>query len=515
MKNHFFRNTAIALIMLFGISCDKGFEELNVDPNAATDVVPEFLLTKAQLSSARFDYFMLGGAMQHMANYNIGQAQGDKYVGNAGWQSNLFEGFYINEGLEIEEVIRSVSSNPESINKLAVGRIWRAYVYHRITDMYGDIPYKEAGKGASSKIYKPKYDKQADIYADMLKELDEAAKSFNAAKPTFGSADLVYSGNIPKWQKFAYSLMLRLGMRLSKINPTLAESWVKKAIAGGVIINDIDIATIQFIDGGQISNRNPIAQGLMEFDYNTPQAVDNRLGGKLAKTLIDHLKNTKDPRLNALSVVWVRSSPTTPYVADTATALQSGMQNGIWDAAPANFGTYSEPNPNTLLRYNAPMFMFTALESNLLLAEATLRGWNTGSAEDSFNKGVRSGILQWALYGPAGVIANNRIDAYMKLNAFKNGGTFNQKLEQISTQKWVGLCFIDEYEIFSTWRRTGYPALTPTNYPGNLSGGTIPRRMVIGPNEQNSNSENYSAAMASQGGANYNILTNRVWWDVK
>jgi len=345
--------------------------------------------------------------------------------------------------------------------------------------------------------------------------LDEAAKSFNTAKPTFGSADLVYGGNIPKWQKFAYSLMLRLGMRLSKIDPAMSESWVKKAIAGGVIINDSDMATIQYIEGGQISNRNPIAQGLMEADYNTPQAVDNRLGGKLAKTLIDHLKNTKDPRLNALAVVWVRASPTSAFVADTATALQSGMQNGIWDAAPANFGSLSEPNPNTLLRYNAPMFMFTASESNLLLAEAAIRGWFAGNAEDSFNRGVRSGIQQWGMYGPAGVIATNRIDAYLKLNAFKTTGTFNQKLEQISTQKWVGLCFIDEYEVFSTWRRTGYPALVPVNYPGNLSGGTIPRRMVIGPNEQNSNSENFIAAMTRQGGANYNILTNRVWWDVK
>ncbi|MFZ4100642.1 MAG: SusD/RagB family nutrient-binding outer membrane lipoprotein [Sphingobacterium thalpophilum] len=515
MKNHFFRNIAVVFIMFFGVSCDKGFEELNVNPNAATSVVPEFLLTKAQLSSARYDYFMLGGAMQHMANYNIGQAQGDKYVGNLGWQSGLFESFYIAEGLEIEEVIRTVSTNPDFINKLAVARIWRAYTYHRITDMYGDIPYKEAAKGASSKIYKPKYDKQSDIYADMLKELDEAAKSFNTAKPTFGSADLVYGGNIPKWQKFAYSLMLRLGMRLSKIDPAMSESWVKKAIAGGVIINDSDMATIQYIEGGQISNRNPIAQGLMEADYNTPQAVDNRLGGKLAKTLIDHLKNTKDPRLNALAVVWVRASPTSAFVADTATALQSGMQNGIWDAAPANFGSLSEPNPNTLLRYNAPMFMFTASESNLLLAEAAIRGWFAGNAEDSFNIGVRSGIQQWGMYGPAGVIATNRIDAYLKLNGFKTTGTFNQKLEQISTQKWVGLCFIDEYEVFSTWRRTGYPALVPVNYPGNLSGGTIPRRMVIGPNEQNSNSENFIAAMTRQGGANYNILTNRVWWDVK
>jgi len=513
MKDYFFRKAAIAVIMLLGISCDKGFEELNINPNAATNVIPEYLLTKAQLSSARFDYFMLGGAMQHMATYNIGQAQGDKYVGNLGWQSNLFENFYINECVEIEEVIRSVSGNPDQVNKLAVARIWRAFVYHRITDMYGDIPYKEAGKGSSDKIYKPKYDKQSDIYADMLKELDEAAKSFVDTKPTFGSADLVYGGNIPKWQKFAYSLMLRLGMRLSKVDPALSETWVKKAIAGGVIVNDSDIATIQYVEGGQISNRNPIAQSLMDYDYNTPQSVDNRLGGKLAKTLIDHLKSTKDPRLNALAVVWVNQSGV--FVPDTSSALQSGMENGKWDGAPADFGTYSEPNPQTLLRYNAPMFMFTSLEGNLLLAEAAIRGWYSGNAEDAYNKGVRSGIQQWALYGPAGVIAPERIDAYLNLNPFKSAGTFEEKLDQISTQKWVGLCFIDEYEVFSTWRRTGYPALIPVNYPGNLTGGTIPRRMVIGPGEQSSNNENFLEAMNRQGGPNYNILTNRVWWDVQ
>jgi hypothetical protein len=513
MKNIICRYALGALMSILIVSCDKGFEELNVNPNAATKAEADYLFTKAQLSSARFDYLALGGAMQHMSNYNIGQAQGDKYVGNTGWQTNLFEGFYTSECIEIQEVIRTVSSNPELINKLAASRIWRAYVFHRVTDMYGDIPYLEAGKGSSDKVYKPKYDKQADIYKDMLKELDEAIASFNTAKPTFSAADLMYNGDIPKWKKFAYSLMLRLGMRLSKVDPALAETWVKKAIAGGVIVNDSDIAAIKFVEGAQITNRNPIAQTLVDYDYGTPQAVDNRLGGKLAKTLIDYLKNTKDPRLNALAVVWVLRSGV--YVADTTSTLQQGMQNGIWDAMPSAFGTYSEPNPQTLLKYDAPMLMFTSSEGNLLLAEAALRGWYSGNATTLYNAGVRSGMAQWALYGPAGAIATNRVDAYLNLNPFKTAGTFNEKLEQISTQKWVGLSFIDEYEVFSTWRRTGYPALVPTNYPGNLTGGTIPRKMVIGPGEQTSNNANFQAAMVNQGGANYNVLTSRVWWDVK
>jgi len=77
------------------------------------------------------------------------------------------------------------------------------------------------------------------------------------------------------------------------------------------------------------------------------------------------------------------------------------------------------------------------------------------------------------------------------------------------------LAFIDEYEVFSTWRRTGYPALVPTNFPGNYTNGTIPKRYVIGTTEQTSNYNNYLEAMTRQGGSNYDILTSRVWWDVK
>src|SRR5690606_14503733 len=164
------------------------------------------------------------------------------YIGNLGWQTNFFENFYINECIEIHDVIQSVLNDPEQVNKLAVARIWRAYIFHRTTDLYGDIPYSEAAAGVSAKIYAPKYDAQSFIYADMLRELEEAANSFDTGKPTFGSADLIYGGNISQWQKFAYSLMLRLGMRLTKVDPAMAETWVKKAIAGGIITDDADMA---------------------------------------------------------------------------------------------------------------------------------------------------------------------------------------------------------------------------------------------------------------------------------
>lgn len=514
MKSIFFKTAIFAIIGSFLFSCDKDFKELNVNPNAITTVVPEFLFTRAELAgAANYDYITLGGAMQHMANFNIGSGQGDKYIGLSGWQTGFFDNFYINEGIATQQVISSVTGDSSRTNELAEARIWRVYIFHRTTDLYGDIPYTEANRAYSDGIFRPKYDQQSFIYKDMLNELEEAVNDLDPTKRTFGSADLIYGGDIFKWRKFAYSLMLRLAMRLTKVDATTAETWVKKAIAGGVIINDDDLAKIQYQDGSLISNRNPLAQGLINSDYGTPQAVDNHLGGKLSKTLIDYLKNTNDPRLNALAVVWVNQSGT--LVADTSSALQEGMQNGIWDHQPPDFGSYSEPNPATLLNFASPMLIFTSCESNLLLAEAAIRGWYAGDAEMAYNQAVQAGMKQWSLYGPAGFISDSRIASYLNQNPFKTTGSFDEKLEQISTQKWLALCFVDEYEVFANWRRTGYPSLIPTNYPGNLTGGTIPRRMVIGSGEESTNNENYKAAMVREGGADYDVLTNRVWWDVK
>lgn len=518
--NKFLKLIYLAPMALFVSSCDKNFEEMNVNPNASTEVVPGFLFTRTQLTTVSNNftgaaYLTIGGSMQHFATYKEVPAAGDKYFNysysTGSWA--LFGGDPATAGavIDVEQVISAVKTSPDDINKLSVARIWKAYLYHRLTDMYGDIPYKEAGKALTDKNFTPKYDTQQAIYADLLKELDESIAAFDASKVTFGNADLVYGGNVGQWKKFGYSLMLRLGMRLTEVDPAMAETWVKKAIAGGVITADADLAKIDYVDGSITASRNFISAGLMSTDYVNPGG-DNVEGGKFAKTLIDHLKTTKDPRLNVIAIVWTKPTANAAYVADTTTALQKGMPNAAFNGLPADFDSYSEPNPATILKYNAPLLVLTPAEMHLLLAEANLRGWYSGAtAEASYNAAVTSGLKQWALFGTAGVISDAKIAAYLKANAFKAAGTMADKMEQIGTQKWVTLFLEDEYEIFSNWRRTGYPKLTPTNYPGNLTGGKIPTRFVIPDSEEQYNQVNFYEARTRQGGTN--TLSSVVWWD--
>ncbi len=512
MKN--FKYICVAAVLAtIATSCTKDLEKLNDDPNGYAIANPAFLFTKSQLTmvglSPNVRRFTINQALQQEATYSEVTAPGDKYFAEGNVRDHWAA--YSGSVNQIDLVLEN-TKDAESINKQAAARIWKVYIYHQLTDLYGDIPYSEASKGTTGN-FNPKYDLQADVYKNMFKELDEAATSFNASKPVFGSADLLYDGNVVKWKKFAYSLMLRLGMRLTKIDPAMAEVWVKKAIAGGPILEDADMAKVPYADGGLASNRNPLSDQMRILDYVDGQNPLNVQGSKLSKTFIEFLKGnsttTKDPRLNVISVLWVKQ-PSGVYVADTATALQRGMQNALYKAYPPDFETYSEPNPNTVMRYDAPIIVMSPAEAHFLLAEASLRGWYTGNGATSYDNGVRAAMRQWSLFGAGGNISAAQINSYVANNPFKIAGTFNQRLEQISLQRWV-LGYLDQIESFANWRRTGYPALIPTNYPGNITGGRIPRRFIVPASEEQFNKENFLAAKARQSGDN--TLLSRVWWD--
>lgn len=504
-------------------SCTETLSELNENPNAYQRVNPDFLFTNSMLEavypnmSSKNNFgalirFNLMASLQQEATYSLLTAPGDKYL-SEGYGSYLWNS-YPRSVRQIEDVIQNVKDDPNLSNKLAIARIWRVYMFHRLTDIFGDIPYFEAGKGLEGQ-YQPTFDKQSDIYPDMLKVLEESANLLDPSKPTFGTGDLFYGGNPSQWKKFAYSLMLRLGMRLTKVDLNSAESWVKKAIAGGPIIDDVDLAKIEYYDGSLASNRNPLSAQWLELDYVNPQDPNNVQGCKISKRFIDQLKGnsttTKDPRLNVISVLWVKQ-PSGLYVKDTSTALQKGMENAKYDSYPADYETFSEPNPNTVMSYSAPICVMTPAEVNFLLAEAAIRGWYSGSVSDAYSNGVKAAMRQWSLYGNEGVISQSKIDNYIANNPFNTGGTFDEQLEQISTQKWI-LFYVDQVENFANWRRTGYPTLIPTNYPGNLTGGRIPRRLIVPESEELYNNENFIDAKTRQSGNN--TLLSRVWWDVE
>ncbi|MFD1873176.1 SusD/RagB family nutrient-binding outer membrane lipoprotein [Hymenobacter bucti] len=487
--------------------CTKDFAEINTNPNAVSTLTPEFLFTKAEYDGVSNTLFLLLGTMQYTTSFNDVAGFGSKYIASqVNSSSSSFSSAYPGALNELSLIINAVKDDPTRVNLLAEARIWRVYCYSRLTDVYGDIPYSQATSGYTSNLFTPAYDAQKDIYADMLKELDEAAQSLDPAKATYGASDLIYNGNTTQWKKLAYSLMLRLGMRLTKVDPASAQTWATKALAGGVITADGDIAKVTYLSSGQIINQNPLAYQLYNQDYIAANGSTNQEGGKYQDVFINYLKQNRDPRLGVVSVVYTGGSPN---VTDTTFAKQQGMPANL-SAKPANFAQLSEPNPRTVLLRGSPFLVFTAAESYFLQTEATLRGWSSSTpAATLYANGVSAGLRQWSLISASdGTIPTAKINAYVARNPLVTG-SLAQQMQQIYTQFWVAI-FPDAQETFASYRRTGYPALTPNNYPGNATGGQFPRRFLYPLSEQNLNATSYAAAITRQGPDN---LLTRVYWD--
>ncbi len=488
----------LSFVLLLG-ACDEGFEDLNVNPARPTQVSVANKLTAAQLfaSSERYDNWRAGliyqsTMMQHFAS-TAGYWNGDKYTWNRGYASSLIDRYYGNAVKSLEDMLVQLDEEGSPDEMKAITRIMRVFVFSRLTDLYGDVPYSEAGKAVLEGILTPKYDPQSEIYADMLNELSEAAAALGTGTSGFGDADIIFNGDQAKWQRLANSLMLRLGFRLIKVDPSGAQQWVTQAINGGVMQSNDDIFYVPHTEGPAGVNQN--GNGEVFLADGNP---------RMSEFFINWLQAGNDPRLPVLAS---RRSDGSTAPADLK-GLPNGLDSNTLEAATGEVDTdpFAEPNRSVITGLDAPMFFQTYAEVEFMLAEANVRWGLAGDAETHYNNGVRAAMEMLAMYGDGGVIDSADIDAYLVANPYDAGNA----LEVINNQYWAAT-FLNEYESFSNWRRTGFPVLTPVNYPGNVTNGTIPRRMSYSESEQVNNPANYAEAIARQGP---DELTTRVWWDV-
>ena len=518
MKQNIMYLIAVASLTFTVFSCDD-FGDVNVDPEHITGRDMDFRLlftgVEAGISGTEWEVWRNGmiyssTMMQHCASTQS-YWNGDKYTYNSGYNSAYWDNKYSGAGRNLFEVLNAWKDDDTKTNAYNMTRILKVMLFHRMTDMYGDVPYTEAGQGFIGGIFYPRYDSQESIYADMLRELKEAAEALDASEAnTIGAADLIYGGDPAKWKKFAGALMLRLAMRLSKVAPGQAETWVNTALASGIFEGNDDNAVIRH---DYDSNDSSEAFGKIAV-HSDPNAY------RLSQTFIEHLKNTQDPRLIFIATVCENPAPSWSMpnfeYGDTAYGKQLGMPNGydelggdtdVSNAAnwPGHMNRYSVINRYTYGRLDAPTFLITYAQTQLLLAEAAHRGWIGGDEEAYYRAGVTAAMQQFKEYGVSG-LTQEQTDAYLAANPYNT----TEALEQINTQYWV-VAFMDEYEVFANWRRSGYPLLKPVNYFANVTNGTIPRRFTYPESEATSNQENYMEAVSRL--SDGDKMTSRVWWD--
>ncbi|WP_339922914.1 SusD/RagB family nutrient-binding outer membrane lipoprotein [uncultured Cyclobacterium sp.] len=525
--------------LLFGLavsvcftSCNtEELQDLNINPQAVNEIDLNFMFTAAQLGSAsggsagdnryldwRTNIGMTAYLIQHLANAGGGIAPGDKYTENFESNSAPFEFFYGDALKNISEVIKQTGpggyDEGNKINTRNAARIMRVLNFHRLTDFYGNVPYFNALQGMEG-VFFPEYDEQSAIYPDLLKELEEATAAMSTSNPDdgFSKADIIYEGDIAKWKKFGYSLMLRLAMRVSNVAPQMADEYVTKAIAGGVMESNDDNAWVPMSEGPSVwINQNGISRAFYPGDGGQPTYLSN--------TLVDWLKagattaDEVDPRLMIISGGIADWSAVAWTPTNTNPLEQRGMPNG-YDASGLDelegeqvnlVTTYSKIN-YLMLQLDAPYIFMNYAESAFLQAEALERGIGSGipnAAEDHYEAGVKGAMQMYTPFDASLTVSDEAVAAYLQRHPY---GVEKPALEMIGEQMWVSK-FFNWWEAWSDWRRTGYPQLTPTNYPGNITQGQIMRKLRYPSSEVAAN------ANFQEGATLPDINTTRVWWDV-
>ncbi|GHB60189.1 SusD/RagB family nutrient-binding outer membrane lipoprotein [Persicitalea jodogahamensis] len=493
-------------LCLFTTSCDQGFDELNTNPTAATTVNPAFLLNNAVINSSHVNttlqYDM--SIVQQTVTPNSGVLAGANFnQDNRDYTQQNWLRYFPEVIRYTKTAIDLASKDPARSNLVNMARIWQAHGFMVLTDTYGDIPYSEAGVGFIDGNTKPKYDAQEAIYKDIIKELTAASAALDASKPK-ENADILYQGDIAKWKKLGYSLLLRAGMRLTEVDLTLAQATVKAAFAGGVIEDNANNAVIRHNANYQ-NSLGSILNGTEANNYY------------LAAPFVNYLKSNDDPRLGSIAVRYVNAASGPQQIPANAVIdpkVQIGMPFGFDNGGIVaqaikegltSFYAYSQIDKTRLAKQQAPMFLVTAGMNKLYLAEAAQRGWITGSAADYFSAGIRAHMEQMALYDERSAIPKAAIDAYIATHPLVAATA----LEQINTQYWVA-SFMNGPESFANWRRSSFPKLTPNPFPGKSIKGNFINRLTYPNSEISVNSENVQAAISRMGADD---LDTKVWWD--
>ena len=542
---------------LFFASCsDEYMENMNTDPSKAATIDPNAQLTTAQLQTYG-DLSM----MEIYRNYHYAFTQqlmgcwnttnyGGRHTLDNNEMSRIWTSFYTQSLKNIIDAQYRTAEDAEKVNINSVLRIYRVYLMSIITDTYGDAPFSEAGLGFLEGKFNPKYDKQEDIYNAFFLELEDAVNKIDPTKDKV-TGDLIYAGDVTKWQQLANSLRLRFAMRISNVNPTKAQTEFENALAanGGVITDASSDALIKYMtiafSFGQEAYSDYRGNSLSQLLFGNDPANNPSY---LCSTFFNQLYNSGDPRTFKISRCYYDGLMSATSPDNRVDITQEMIEKGI-DFSPRDPGAYSwEPWPtgydsdicaelavnnpsvtatmarevepklaNNFLKSDNPGVVMTSAEVKFLMAEATVKKWNVGSAlaEDLYKQGVRAAMdFLTDNYGCTAT-TDAEFDAFIQ-NKGTFGHTDNQKLEAINTQAWI-LHFTNPAECWANVRRSGYPKLkSPAEYGFGqyLTGGTeIPVRLCYPVLESSYNKKSYTEAIERMGGTdNWHSL---LWWDTE
>lgn len=548
----------IAFTLLTGVlsftSCsDEYMENMNTDPTKAAALDANAQLTTAQLQTYGdlgvveiYRNYLYGFTQQLMGCWNTTNF-GGRHMLSDDEMDRVWTTFYTNSIKNLTDAQYRTAQDQGKTNIHAALTIYRVYLMSIITDIYGDVPCKEAGMGFLQGIFNPRYDTQEEIYHSFFQDLTAAVEALDPAKDAI-TGDVIYGGNILKWKKLANSLRLRFAMRISNVDPQKAQQEFEAACQadGGIFDSAEDDALIKYMNiafsFGQDAYGDFRGNALSKLLFGNDPANNPSY---LCATLFNQLYNTGDPRTFMLSRCYYDGlmSATSPdnrvdltqEMIDKGIAFQPCLPGAFsWEPWPTGYDSdilkeLAETNPNVtisvaretepklannFLRGDNPGVVMTFAETRFLLAEAALKNWNVDgqTAEALYEEGVRAAVDFLVTRYKCDPVSEEEMNAYLLANGM--GHTKEQKMASIHTQAWI-LHFTNPAECWANQRRSGYPKLkSPAEYGFEqfMTGGKeIPVRLCYPVLESSYNKTGYEEALERMGGKD--SWNTPVWWD--
>ncbi len=489
MKKILILSTFILLIL--GSCAD--LEELNENPNNVPETHPQLLLTNIEWNA-----FQVEGVDPLFASRMVVQTDGEDANQFYTWSRGSY-GAYGN--LRNVTKIIEEAERIENTTYVALGKFFRAYYFYKLTMIFGDIPYSESLQGESDQVYAPLYDTQKDVFMGILEELKEADELLTNDNSII-AGDIIY-GDATQWRKlvnsFRLKVLITLSSKVSDSDFNVASTFSNIANNSPLIESNADNGQLEFID--ELGSRYS--------EYNSSSYASARY---MDSTFVKRLQERLDPRLFI-------------YCGQTRVAKEGGLAINDFSAYEGGdpIAPYNDVNLKAIdgkvskvnLRYTtdptteAHMLLGYA-ELQLILAEASVRGWISSSAATHYENAVKATFSFYASYASdyAEYVNTTAANDYLggTMVNFANAGSNEEKIELIITQKYLQSFLQGGWTAYYDQLRTGYPEFRA------LPDRTPPTRWMYPNSEYQENGTNVAEAITRQFGNGNDNIRETPWW---
>lgn len=491
------KTKVINLFLFAGIlymfsSCTNDFDEINKNPNQGETTHEMYYLTKVIIQTA-YDYqkaaYMDKPSAAGRYITRLRNATDDSFAWSAeGWDSHYYR-------LSTNKTLYDQAEKNKQDQYMALAMIMEVFNFAYITELWGDLPYSEALRSKTDQIIYPKYDKQEEVYPDLIRKLRDANTILqNTTLIINEDADALYGGSKMKWRKLANSLRLRMLLRASeKISGAYSEMQeiVNNPAQYPIFTGNEDDAEIPYVNthkwpGGPTGGGGTLENEYAEFIKRRP-----------SKEIIDFFNARKDPRLPVLfDPVEDRESSTVDkneFVGAPIAILGVYEYNG----GSKNISTLRKELFYQDMHEQVRASLITYSEVCFILAEVLQRGKITMAGETAksmYEKGITANLNYW------GISNTEIINNYLAQENVVFDGTW----KQIMGQKWAAL-FIKGCEGWFDYRRTNdILGLNDGLVTEAIAQSFIPYRFVYPDGERQHNKQQYDIALQSFGEDNRN-----------